>query len=844
MNPKALTILEYPKVLQKLAAYTSFSAGRELALALEPGSDLDEVQARLDVTSEAVRLLQLKPDITLGGAHDIRDLIRQAEMGGAIPALSFLDIESTLVSSRTLRAGIMRLAESHPDELPNITETARHLANLPMLEQAITRTIAPNGEVLDTASAALANIRSSIKTAYNRLMEKLNALLNSQAYSQALQDPIITIRNGRYVLPVKADYKGRVRGIVHDQSGSGATVFLEPMETVDLNNTWRQLQLDEQEEIEKILRALSGQVANYDIELRQTVTALADLDLALAKAKYAQDSDAHAPRLLPSGEAAVFNAKSAHKDGPRGLLFKSARHPLLTGKVVPITVELGDNFRVLVITGPNTGGKTVALKTTGLLSLMAQAGLHIPADEGSVALVFPQIFADIGDEQSIEQSLSTFSSHLSNIVAILRDTAPGALILLDELGAGTDPTEGAALARSIIADLLKRGVLAVATTHYSELKSYAYNTEGVENASVEFNVETLSPTYRLTIGLPGRSNALAIARRLGLPQDIIETAQELVSPAAAEVESLLAGIRLEREQASSARLDAQQKAREVAQLQRDLRRQLRDIDHLKQQAVEEARANAEAELDALRTRLRQAGSSIDTAASRQALSEAQRQIDEAGRQLRTATNTATRSNGRATQSAAQLAEAQTGVELPAEPTSRRSQSPVAAPTNGSAPAAATAPRPIALGDRVYIESLESEGEVLGPPDGDGEVEVSLGAFKMRIPENELRRIGGKAQPTGGGVTYDVAATSRANPAPSVEIDMRGWRAEEVAPKLERYISDASLAAMPFVRIIHGKGTGVLRQVVREILAHSPLVTSYASADIREGGDGVTIARFS
>ncbi len=842
MNPKAINTLEYPKVMQKLAAHTSFSAGRELAEALQPSSDIDEVRARMAVTSEAVRLLQLKPDITLGGAHDIRELVRQAEMGGAIPALAFLDIESTLVSSRTLRAAIVRLAESRVGELPTISDTAHKLANLPMLEQAINRTIAPNGEVLDTASATLANIRASIKTAYNRLMDKLNALLSSQAYATALQDPIITIRNGRYVVPIKADFKRQVRGIIHDQSGSGATVFMEPMETVELNNSWRQLQLDEQEEIEKILRALSAQIANYNIELRQTVTALAELDLALAKAKYSLDTDAHPPRLLPASEAAAFNAKSA-RDGERGLLFKAARHPLLTGKVVPITIELGDSFRVLVITGPNTGGKTVALKTTGLLSLMAQAGLHIPADEGSVALVFPQIFADIGDEQSIEQSLSTFSSHLSNIVNILREAQPGALLLFDELGAGTDPTEGAALARSIIADLLKRGVLAVGTTHYSELKSFAYNTEGVENASVEFNVETLSPTYRLTIGLPGRSNALAIARRLGLPQEIIEAAQELVSPAAAEVESLLAGIRLEREQASSARLDAQQKAREVAQLQRDLRRQLREIEQLKQHAVDEARANAETELDALRTRLRQAGSSIDTAASRQALTDAQRQLDDAGRQLRTTANQPSR-NGKSTSAATALAEAQTGVDLPPEPISRRSQSAVAQATAAAPTATPQIARPLAAGDRVYIESLESEGEALGAADADGEVEVSLGAFKMRIPERELRRIGGKVEPAGGSVTYDMAATSRGNPAPSIEIDMRGWRAEEVAPKLERYLNDASVAALPFVRIIHGKGTGVLRQVVREILANSPLVTSYASADIREGGDGVTVARLS
>jgi len=837
LNPKTLVTLEYPKVLQKLAAYTAFSASRELALALEPSSDLEVVRARQQITSEGVRVLQLRPDTTVGAAHDIRDLIRQGEIGGAIQPAQLLDIESTLVSSRTLRVSLLRLSEGREDELAAVAQVARRLANLPMLEQAINRTISPSGEVLDTASPKLASVRSGIKEAHGRLIDRLNTLLYSEQWSRVLQEPIITTRNNRYVFPVKSDFKGQVRGIIHDQSGSGATVFMEPLATVELNNTWRQLQLEEQDEIERVLRALAAQIGGYGNEIRQAVEALAEIDLALAKAKYSVDSLASEPALLLVQQAAAVGKTPRDFTATPGLHFKNARHPLIPGKVVPITIELGNSFRALVITGPNTGGKTVSLKTVGLLSLMVQAGLHIPVDQGSTALIFDQIFADIGDEQSIEQSLSTFSSHLTNIVAILREARTGALILLDELGAGTDPLEGSALARGIINDMMSRNILLVATTHYSELKSYAYSTPGVENASVEFNVETLSPTYRLTIGLPGRSNALAIARRLGLPGNIIEGAQELVSPQAAEVESLLAGIRIEREQATHARLDAQQKSRDVAQLQRDLRAQLRNIERLREKAVEEAREQAEEELKEARRRLREASSTLEQATSRQALADSQRQLEETQRQVRQARGV---EGGQATSVAQMLATSETGV-IPAEAPQRqaRQTGPVATPTQPAAKE--QAPRPLQPGDRVFVESLASEGEVVSAPGVDGEVEVALGAFKMRVPVKELRRIGGRQQ---GSVTLNIAAPMGVAASPGLEYDMRGWRAEEVEPALDRYLNDASMAGLPYVRIIHGKGTGVLRQVVRDLLAKSSLVESYGSAAQQAGGDGVTVAKLS
>ncbi len=641
MNEKTLNTLEFGKVREHLAKYTSFSAGRELALTLEPLSDIAQARRNQRITTEAVRLLSLRPEVTIGAARDVRELVRRAELGSVLDPTDILQVLDTMRACRVLRDLIVRTAER--GDLDLLAFIADGITPLPKIEQEIERCINDDGQVLDSASPALGKIRVNIRAAYNRLMAKLQQIISSETYARALQEPIITLRDGRYVVPVKRDFQGALRGIVHDQSNTGSTLFVEPLATVDLGNEWRQLQLEETQEIERIMRELGALIASRGEAIRTNVEIVADIDLAFAKGRYSISTHSIEPELVeprpkgPTPTRPPDNRERRTDDGRRttddgaegskqkaegsipleqiqnpkskirntkGLYFKNARHPLLTGNVVPITVELGERFRMLVITGPNTGGKTVALKTVGLLSIMAMAGVHIPADSGSRAVVFKDVFADIGDEQSIEQSLSTFSSHMSNIISILKRADRDSLILLDELGAGTDPQEGSALARSIITHILEIGALSVCTTHYSELKAFAFSTPGVENASVEFNVDTLSPTYRLMIGVPGRSNALAIARRLGLTHPIIDRAKSFIDPDAQSVESLLEDIRGAREAAHSERGTAEQSRRELDRRREELDRRLAEVDEIKARAAEEAHAETQRELQALRDELR------------------------------------------------------------------------------------------------------------------------------------------------------------------------------------------------------------------------------------------------
>ncbi|HEX6798809.1 MAG TPA: hypothetical protein VF116_13960, partial [Ktedonobacterales bacterium] len=506
IGQKSLVTLEYPKIVERVAREAAFSASKELARTLLPASEIGAVRRRLALTTEARRLMELRPDVGVRGARDVRPHAAAAEHGVVLSPTELREVLVTLRSSGHLGRLIARLDSS----FSLLKALAEDLPARPALEGHIEEAIGEEGEVLDSASAELRRLRAEIRAAQARLQERLGTLVGE--FRTALQEPIITQRNDRYVLPVRAEARGQVKGIVHDQSGSGATVFVEPLVVVEMNNRLRELRMAEQSEIERILAALSDEVGRDAAYVRLAVELLAELDLQFAKARY----------------AALIRASEPKVDGAGRLDLHEARHPLLSGHVVPIDFRLGDDFQMVVITGPNTGGKTVALKTVGLLSLMAAAGLHIPAREDSVVPVYRAVYADIGDEQSIEQSLSTFSSHLSRIVEILAAAEPGDLVLLDELGAGTDPGEGSALARAILAELLERGVASIATTHYSELKAFAHEQPGAVNASVEFDVETLSPTYRLSIGLPGRSNATAIAQRLGLPAAIIERAREFV----------------------------------------------------------------------------------------------------------------------------------------------------------------------------------------------------------------------------------------------------------------------------------------------------------------------------
>ncbi len=786
MEEKYLNTLEYPKILERLARHTSFSAGRELALGLKPSTDLIEVRRRQRETSEARALQDIRPDVSLGGARDVRPLLRRAYVGATLLTGDLLDIRQTMLAARTLKRSITRLS----NQFPILSNHAQWLEECTDLVNEIGRCISDRGEVQDGASPALARIRAELSVARDRLMERLQRLVGSGEVGPYLQEALITQRSGRYVIPIKAEAKGRVPGIVHDESASGATVFIEPLATVELNNHWRELELQEQHEVERILAELTEQVAENGDLIERTVEMLARLDLAFAKGHYSHELRAVQPRLWGGSQAAN------EPKPPAPFSLQKARHPLLPPEtVVPITVWLGGDFRVLVITGPNTGGKTVALKTVGLLALMHQAGLHLPVDAESCLPVFNGVYADIGDEQSIEQSLSTFSSHMSTIIDILRRAGKGSLVLLDELGAGTDPIEGSALARAIINTLLSRELLAVATTHYSELKLYAYSTPGVSNASVEFDVETLSPTFELNIGLPGRSNALAIAQRLGLSQELIDEASSMVSPADREADALLGEIKAARDQSEQSLREMHTAQAEVEELRQSLAHELAMIDETRRQTIEEARAQVQRELEAVRAELRSISAGLVTETLTQ---EWLRQASERVRQL----------------------------EKEIKPTP---PPPAPVPVGG----------PAAVGDTVLVASLGQTGEVVNLSGGEAEVQIGNFRLRTRLSDLELRhRAAPKPQPE------PVTTTRVAAESPGLELDLRGERVEGALPRLEKYLDNAYLAGLPYVRIIHGKGTGTLRQVVRDALAENPLVSSFRSGEREEGGDGVTVAKLA
>ena len=785
MHEKSLTTLEFPKILERLAREAAFGASKELALALRPSDQPAEVVRWLALTTEARRLLDVRPDVGVRGARDVRPHVAAALRGATLAPWELREVLVTLRASGHLGRVIHRLDESYP----LLKALGADLPSRPALEGRVEESISEEGEVLDSASPALRRVRAAIRAAQQRLQERLQTLVNE--YRGALQEPIITMRGDRYVLPVRAEAKSQVRGIVHDQSGSGATVFVEPLVVVEMNNRLRQLQLDEREEIERILLELSSLVAQDGPYVTLAVELLAEIDLHLAKAHYAGELRASAPTV----------------DEERRLRLIQARHPLLTGKVVPIDFRLGDEFNMVVITGPNTGGKTVALKTVGLLSLMAQAGMHIPAEEGSRVPVYSDIFADIGDEQSIEQSLSTFSSHLSRIIDILRQAGTGALVLLDELGAGTDPSEGSALARAILSYLRERRIATVATTHYSELKAFAHEQAGVANASVEFDVETLSPTYRLSIGLPGRSNALAIAARLGLPGEIIEQAREFLGTAGVEMESLLEGLQADRRAAADERYHLSMERAEAEHLRHELEREREATEDERAHILNEARTQARRELESLQAELARLRGEVERPRlTRETLEHA-------------------RGEARALEERTAAVPAPVRRRRPAEP--KEAEERLAGP--------------VGVGDTVRVRSMDQRGEVVSLSQTRGEAEVQMGALKVRVPLTDLVRLSRRQARVEGERPALSLPPLADRPTPDTQLDLRGWRVEEVLPAVDRYLNDAYLSGMPFVRILHGKGTGALRQAVREQLAHHPLVKAYAAAPEPEGGEGVTVA---
>ncbi len=799
MDEKTLHTLEYDRILEQLAAHCDFPVSAEKARALGPMNKLHHVRHALAETSEARQLLEEKPELSIGGTRDIREALKAAIRHDIPQTSQFLDIKYTLIAARNLR----RIFEHQGDQYPYLAEISLRLPLSTGLVDDITKTLSDRGEVLDSASPKLASIRREMKISHDRLLSQLERMIQSSETSRYLQEAIITQRDGRYVIPVRADDRKHIDGIVHDQSASGATVYVEPASIVKKNNQYRQLQLDERDEVRRVLSALTAKVAEHADVLFEMIDALADLDLTLARAKYAEALRATEPTLHP-----IRVSKEGERVRPkrgRIRLFE-ARHPLLDpAEVVPVDVELFTKNYALIITGPNTGGKTVTLKTVGLLALMAQSGLHIPAHPQSEICLFKKIFADIGDEQSIEQSLSTFSGHINNIIHILEQADAQSLVILDELGAGTDPQEGAALARSLLTHLLERGITTLVTTHHPELKAYAHATEGAVNASMEFDLKTLRPTYNLTIGLPGRSNALAIAERLGLPANIIEGARQKIDPAELKADDLLDEIYKQRKRATQARDRAERAKEDAIQMRAELAERLDQIEDERREVLEEARQEAEAELNAIREEIRSLKRELRTA--RQPLDV----IEEAEQKI------------------VSMAE---DVE---EPVERQAPEPEMIPHQG----------PLRLGAKVEVRSLGKKGIVQAI--GENKAEVQIGRLRVRAKLSDLVVRGEPVEEEPApSEEAEVKRSERRvvehkHESPGVELDLRGQRAEEALTALERYIDQAYLARLPWVRIIHGKGTGKLRDVVRRALDSHPQVKTFQGGRPNEGGEGVTLA---
>lgn len=794
MDEKTLSVLEFPRVLEILAGYASFSISRKMALDIKPTSDLHLAQLWQRQTTEARNLLSTLSDISIGGASDIRPYLELAGRGGVLLASELLEVKNTLISARIL----MRSLEHIDMQYPSL---ATIVINPPApfgIVDAISRCVSDRGDILDNASEQLGAIRRELKVSHERLLSRLEKIINDSHSAPMLQEGLITQRDGRYVLPLRSEFKGQIKSIVHDQSSSGATLFVEPLVVVELNNCFKELQLAERDEERRIMADLSSQIGAQAEDIRILLIMLADLDLVFARAKYADDLSAVEPVLF-----SIPNKPMEHHPGSRIRLY-NARHPLLNPTtVVPIDLVLDDETFILVITGPNTGGKTVTLKTVGLFALMSQSGLHIPAQSGSEISIFKEVYADIGDEQSIEQSLSTFSGHITNIIQILNHANSHCLVLLDELGAGTDPQEGAALAMAILKDLLESRITSMVATHYPELKTFAHNTAAVVNASLEFNLQTLRPTYHLTLGLPGRSNALAIAERLGLPKKIIEAARSTIHPDELRAEDLLDEIYHQRGIAREDRARAEAHRLKSEEMERQLSIRLKNIESERQEIIERTKKDVQQELtrfqrevDDLKKELIRARQPLDV------VKKVQDQVD--------------------------LLEE--GSDLPIPPMDERGSS----------------IERFHPGSKVFLLSLNMNGVITSVTESEAEVQV--GNLRLRAKLSDLRRPDEqpevviparrrhKLEP---GENSKPAGSPR--PSPGMELDIRGQRAEDGLSMLDRYLEQAFLSGLPFVRVIHGKGTGRLRQVIREALKDNPHVKKWESGMENEGGDGVTVA---
>lgn len=834
MNQKALKTLEYTKIITQLESHAASPLGKSLCRELSPSSDLEEIRTRQAQTTDAVNRVRLKGSVSFSGLREIDGSLKRLEIGSSLSIPELLSISSVLTVASRAKAYGRRDTESPPvftprfpgQKPPKQAEVAEYVPDsldplfqsiepLTPLNNEIKRCILSEDEIADEASPGLSRVRRSIKAAADRIHTQLNSILNS--HRTYLQDAVITMRDGRYCLPVKAEYKNQVSGMVHDQSATGSTLFIEPMAIVKLNNEIRELEIQEQKEIEAVLASLSNEAAPHIEELRLNMELLAQLDFIFAKAALSRQYRCSAP---------VFNDKGR-------IHIKDGRHPLLDPqKVVPINIWLGKDFDLLIVTGPNTGGKTVSLKTVGLFTLMGQAGLHIPAWEGSELAVFDEVFADIGDEQSIEQSLSTFSAHMTNIVSILQQADSRSLCLFDELGAGTDPTEGAALAIAVLSFLHNMKCRTMATTHYSELKVFALTTPGVENACCEFSVETLQPTYRLLIGIPGKSNAFAISKKLGLPDFIIEDAKSHLEAKDESFEDLLASLETSRVTIEKEQEEIRSYKEEIAQLKSRLTQKEERLDERKDKLIRNASEEAQ-------RILREAKETAD-----QTIREINRLASESG----------------------------VGKELEAQRAKLREQikktdDKLAVKAKG--PSQPISPKKLKIGDGVKVLSMNLKGTVSTLPDAKGDLFVQMGILRSRVNIRDLelireddisatlgdgssRTYGGTAAGSKAKKTFSQAKGNgsgsgqiRMSKSFSVgtEVNLIGMTTDEAVPAMEKYLDDAYLAHMPSVRVVHGRGTGALKNACHKRLRQLKYVKDFRLGEFGEGGTGVTIVTF-
>lgn len=834
MNQKALKTLEYTKIITQLESHAASPLGKSLCRELSPSSDLEEIRTRQAQTTDAVNRVRLKGSVSFSGLREIGGSLKRLEIGSSLSIPELLSISSVLTVASRAKAYGRRDTEDPPvftprfpgQKPPKQAEVAEYVPDsldplfqsiepLTPLNNEIKRCILSEDEIADEASPGLSRVRRSIKAAADRIHTQLNSILNS--HRTYLQDAVITMRDGRYCLPVKAEYKNQVSGMVHDQSATGSTLFIEPMAIVKLNNEIRELEIQEQKEIEAVLASLSNEAAPHIEELRLNMELLAQLDFIFAKAALSRQYRCSAP---------VFNDKGR-------IHIKDGRHPLLDPqKVVPINIWLGKDFDLLIVTGPNTGGKTVSLKTVGLFTLMGQAGLHIPAWEGSELAVFDEVFADIGDEQSIEQSLSTFSAHMTNIVTILQQADSRSLCLFDELGAGTDPTEGAALAIAVLSFLHNMKCRTMATTHYSELKVFALTTPGVENACCEFSVETLQPTYRLLIGIPGKSNAFAISKKLGLPDFIIEDAKSHLEAKDESFEDLLASLETSRVTIEKEQEEIRSYKEEIAQLKSRLTQKEERLDERKDKLIRNASEEAQ-------RILREAKETAD-----QTIREINRLASESG----------------------------VGKELEAQRAKLREQikktdDKLAVKAKG--PSQPISPKKLKIGDGVKVLSMNLKGTVSTLPDAKGDLFVQMGILRSRVNIRDLelireddisatlgdgssRTYGGTAAGSKAKKTFSQAKGNgsgsgqiRMSKSFSVgtEVNLIGMTTDEAVPAMEKYLDDAYLAHMPSVRVVHGRGTGALKNACHKRLRQLKYVKDFRLGEFGEGGTGVTIVTF-